>query len=150
MKTLVFLNNNMQSIYYSPRGYWRGNAAISKLANAAKVKKATAANWLSKQAIWQIYLPRPSQVNFSHFDVNVPNEVHQADLLFLPHDGGYKYALTVVDVASRYKQAEPLKTNHLLKLLLHLKGFIVEVHYAGQIYYKLIPARNFMVLLHLQ
>ena len=28
----------------------------------------------------------------------------------MPHDGGYKYALTVVDVASRYKQTEPLKT----------------------------------------
>ena len=100
----------MESIYYSPRGYWSGNAAINKLANAAKVeKKATAANWLSKQAIWQIYLPRPKQINFSHFDVTVPNEVHQADLLFLPHDYGYKYALTVVDVASRYKQAEALK-----------------------------------------
>ncbi|MEW8689299.1 MAG: transposase family protein [Candidatus Thiodiazotropha sp.] len=44
----------------------------------------------------------------------VPNEVHQADLLFLPHDRvgkrTYKYALTVVDVASRYKEAEPLAT----------------------------------------
>ena len=100
----------MESIYYSPKGYWRGSAAISKLASAAKVKRATAANWLSKQAIWQIYLPRPRQVNFSHFDVTVPNEVHQADLLFLPHDNGYKYALTVVDVASRFKEAEPLKT----------------------------------------
>jgi hypothetical protein len=100
----------MESFYYSPRGYWRGYAAINKLVNAAKVKKTTAANWLSKQAIWQIYLPRPSKINFSHFDVTVPNEVHQADILFLPHDNGYKYALTVVDVASRYKQAEPLKT----------------------------------------
>jgi hypothetical protein len=100
----------MEKIYYSPRGYWKGKAAISKLASAAKVTKTTAANWLSKQAIWQIYLPRPKQINFSHFDVTVPNEVHQADLLFLPHDNGYKYALTVVDVASRYKQAEPLKT----------------------------------------
>ena len=37
--------------------------------------------------------------------------MHQADL-FLPHDKHgrkvYKYALTVVDVASRYKAAEPL------------------------------------------
>ena len=38
----------------------------------------------------------------------------QADLLSLPHDKlpkgrkVYKYALTVVDVASRYKAAEPL------------------------------------------
>ena len=43
-----------------------------------------------------------------------PNAVHQADLQFLPHDKlphgkkVYKYALTVVDVASRYKAAEPL------------------------------------------
>ena len=86
-----------------------------KRASAAKVKKTTTANWLSKQAIWQIYLPRPSHVNFSHFDVFVPNEVHQADILFLPHDNGFKYALTVVDVASRYKDAFPLKTKHQLK-----------------------------------
>ena len=36
----------------------------------------------------------------------------RADLLFLPHDKLrrkiYKYALTVVDIASRYKEAEPL------------------------------------------
>ena len=40
--------------------------------------------------------------------------MHQADLLFLPYDKlpherkVYKYALTVVDVASRYKAAKPL------------------------------------------
>lgn len=42
------------------------------------------------------------------FDVPTPNEVHQADLLFLPHDRvgrlTFKYALTVVDVASRIKR----------------------------------------------
>ena len=64
--------------------------------------------------MWQIYLPAPSYIPRPTFDVFVPNEVHQADLLFLPHDHPlrsrktYKYALTVVDVASRYKEAEPL------------------------------------------
>ena len=42
----------------------------------------------------------------------VPNEVHQTDLLFLPHDRVrrkiFRYALTVVDIASRYKKAEHL------------------------------------------
>ena len=46
------------------------------------------------------------------FDEDEPNSVHQADLLYLPHDRvcrrTYKYALTVVDVASRYQEAEPL------------------------------------------
>jgi len=46
--------------------------------------------------------------------VSAPNAVHQADLLFLPHDKlprgrkVYKYTLTVVAVASRFKEAEPL------------------------------------------
>ena len=46
----------------------------------------------------------------------MPNAVHQADLLFLPHDRPgkgrklYKYALTIVDVASRYKEAESLSS----------------------------------------
>jgi len=46
------------------------------------------------------------------FDEDEPNAVHQADLLYLPHDRvgrrTYKYALTVVDVTSCYKEAEPL------------------------------------------
>jgi len=46
------------------------------------------------------------------FDEDSPNAVHQADLLYLPHDRidrrTYKFALTMVDVASRYKEDEPL------------------------------------------
>ena len=100
--------------YYSPRGYWKGIAAIKKLSTAAKVSEDVARAWLKKQAIWQIYLPAPRHVPRPRFDVDAPNEVHQADLLFLPHDRvgkhTYKYALTVVDVASRFKAAEPLAT----------------------------------------
>ena len=64
--------------------------------------------------MWQIYLPAPKYIPRPKFDIRIPNEVHQAGLLFLPHDRlprcrkTYKYALTVVDVASRYKEAEPL------------------------------------------
>ena len=39
-----------------------------------------------------------------------PNIYQQADLLFLPNDKGYKYALTVVDVGNDQADAEPLKT----------------------------------------
>jgi len=50
--------------------------------------------------------------------VSTPNKVHQADLLFLPHDKlprgrkVYKYALTIVDVASRFKEAEPITSKN--------------------------------------
>jgi len=69
---------------------------------------------LIKQALWQIYLPTPRYVPRPKFDVSSPSAVHQADLPFLPYDKlprgckVLKYALTVVDVASRYKEAEPL------------------------------------------
>ena len=57
-------------------------------------------------------LPAPRRVPRPKFDVAVPNEVHQADLLFLPNDRvgqkTFRYALMVVDVASHYKEAEPL------------------------------------------
>ena len=112
----------LSKIYYSPKGYWRGIAAIEKLSSAAGVSEQVAKEWLKKQAMWQIYLPAPKYIPRPKFDIAIPNEAHQADLLFLPHDGipigrsrrrkVYKYALTVVDVASRYKEAEPLSSKN--------------------------------------
>ena len=108
------MDANLAKIYYSPQGYWKGTSAIKKLAEDAKVPEDAAKQWLIKQSIWQIYLPAPRHIPRPKFDVAAPNSVHQADLLFLPHDKlprgkkVYKYALTVVDVASRYKEAEPL------------------------------------------
>ena len=106
------MDSHLSRIYYSPGGYWKGIAAIKKLASAAGATLDVAKDWLKKQAIWQIYLPAVRRIPRPKFDVQVPNEVHQADLLFLPHDRvgrkTYKYALTVVDIASRYKEAEPL------------------------------------------
>ena len=106
------MDSHLSRIYYSPGGYWKGIAAIKKLTSAAGAPLDAAKDWLKKQAIWQIYLPAARRIPRPKFDVRAPNEVHQADLLFLPHDRvgrrTYKYALTVVDVASRYKEAEPL------------------------------------------
>ena len=75
--------------------------------------------WLMKKAIWQIYLPAPKgPIPRTTFDVHYPNAAHQADLLFLPHDRLprgrkiFKYALTVVDVTSRFKAAELLTSKY--------------------------------------
>ena len=102
----------MEKIYYSPKGFWRGQTAIKKLAKEAKVSEKQAFEFLKKQAVWQIYLPAPKKIIRPRFDVSAKDEVHQADLLFLPHDTvgnkTYRYALTLVDVGTRYKEAEPL------------------------------------------
>jgi len=63
--------------------------------------------------LWQVYLPTPGYIRRPKFDVPAPNKVHQAYLHFLPHNtlgqgqgrNTYKYALTVIDVASHYKEA---------------------------------------------
>ena len=43
-----------------------------------------------------------------------PNDIHQADILYLPHDKYgkkiYKYALNIVDIAIRYKGSYQLTT----------------------------------------
>ena len=107
-------NKKLSKIYYSPKGYWKGFQAAKKLSQEANVSEDEAKLWLMKQAIWQIYLPVPKNIQRPTFDVELPNAVHQAILLFLPHDKLprgrkiFKYALTVVDVASRFKAAEPL------------------------------------------
>ena len=101
------LSARIAGIYYSPRGYWKGLPAIKNLSAAVKVTEQQAKDWLKKQAIWQIYLPAPRP----KFDVAVPNEVHQADLLFLPYDRvrrkTFCSALTVVDVASPTRRLSP-------------------------------------------
>ena len=49
------------------------------------------------------YIPRP---NASMSLFVAPNDIHQADIFYLPHDRYkkkvYKYALNIEDVASRY------------------------------------------------
>ena len=108
--------NRLSKIYYSLQGYWKGVAAIKKLAQAGKVSEDVARNWLVKQALWQVYLPALRYIPRPKFDVPVPNEVHQADLMYLPlvrpprSRKTFKYALTVVDVASWYNDAKPLTT----------------------------------------
>ena len=106
----------MEKIYYSPKGFWKGHTAIKKLSKEAKVSEKQAFEFLRKQAIWQIYLPAPKKIIRPKFDVSAKDEVHQADLLFLPYDTfkvgrtnkTYKYTVSLVDVGTRYKEAEPL------------------------------------------
>ena len=55
-----------------------------------------------------------SKGNHHHYDMTKPNEQHQFDLLYMPHNAfegnTYKYILTGIDVASRYKVARALRT----------------------------------------
>jgi len=58
--------------------------------------------------------PPPKRIDHPHYYVTEVNKMHQAYLLYLPHDTvyqtTYKYVLNVIDVESRYKESRPLKT----------------------------------------
>ena len=55
-----------------------------------------------------------------------PNEHHQFDILYVPHNVfkgiTWKYVLTGIDVASRYKAARPRKTKKSSEVALELKA----------------------------
>ena len=104
------MDKKFNQIYYSDDGYLRGKSAIQKLAKASGSTKEEAEEWLLKQPLYQIYLPAPKYIPRPNASMSLfakPNDVHQSDLLSLPHDKfkkkTYKYALNIVDVASRYK-----------------------------------------------
>lgn len=56
--------------------------------------------------------------NMPHFQPIAAGICQQADLLFLPEDGGYKYALVVADIGGhRLVDAEPIKTKDAATVL---------------------------------
>ena len=107
-------DEQMQKIYYQPENLWIGRKAITELRKATKLSAKKVKAWLAKQALWQVHLPPPKRIDHPHFYVTEVNKMHQADLLYLPHDkvyqNIYKYTLQVIDVASRFKASRPLKT----------------------------------------
>ena len=113
------MDKKFKQIYYSDGGYWRGKIAIQRLAKASGSTKEEAEKWLLKQPLYQIYLPAPKYIPRPNASMSLfakPNYIHQSDLLSLPHDKfkkkTYKYALNIVDVASRYKGSYQLTSKN--------------------------------------
>jgi len=104
----------LSKIYYQPKHLWTGRKAIKLLQKESGEPSKVVKTWLAKQAFWQIHLPRPKKIKYAHFFVTQPNKIHQADLLYLPHDkvyqNTYKYTLNVIDISSGYIASRPLKT----------------------------------------
>ena len=113
------MDKKFKQIYYSDSGYWRGESEIHRLAKASGSTKEEAEKWLLKQPLYQIYLPAPKYFPGPNASMSLfakPNNIHQSDLLSLPHDKlkkkTYKDALNIVDVASRYKGSYQLTSKY--------------------------------------
>ena len=105
------LDRALSPLYNNPAGFAGAAALHAKLpSGAASLARVKA--WVATQPVGGYLQIKPPPVEFASFDEQRPNYIHQADVLYLPHDKigrtTYKYALTLVDVASRYKEAEPL------------------------------------------
>ena len=80
------MDRKLPRVFYSSKGFWKGLLAVKKLAQEAGVNEDDAKLWLMRQTIWHIYLLAPKHIPRPTFDVESPNAVYQAGLLFLSHD----------------------------------------------------------------
>ena len=114
--------------YYQPDRLWAGVKAIKELHKTASLSRKDIRSWLAKQVLWQVHIPPPKEINHPHYDVRKPNEQHQFDFVYMPHNlfegNTYKNTLTGIDVASRYKVAGALRTKKSSEVV-----FVLEAIY---------------------
>ena len=111
----IELNIVLRQLYYQPKGLYQSAKKLWKKAKKEgynfSIKDIR--KWLYRQAIWQIHSPASRYIPQASFNkITRPNEYHQADILYMPHDvvkdRKYRYCLNIIDVASRYKASVPL------------------------------------------
>ena len=125
----------MNKIYFQPNHLWKGQKAIKKLRELSGGKPKVVKQWLSWQAFWQVHLPAPKRVDRPHYQVTIPNEMDQFDLLYMLSDSlygsKYKYILAGIYAASRFKAARPLRT----KQARDVAEMIADIYKVGPLMY---------------
>ena len=72
--------------YYQPDRLWTGDKAVKELYKITSMSRKDIRSWLAKQALWQVHIPPPKEINHPHYDVTKPNEQYQFYLLCMPHN----------------------------------------------------------------
>ena len=82
-----------------------------------------------------MHLSPPKHVDRPHYEVMIPDEMRQFDLLYMSSDtlygNKYKYILSGTDVASRYKVARPSRT----KQAKDVAAMIADIYKVGPLTY---------------
>ena len=125
----------MDKIYYKPNHLWKGQKAVKKLKELSGEKPKVIKQWLSWQAFWQLHLPAHKHIDRPHYQITIPNEMHQFDLLYTPSDtlykNKYKCILAGIDATSRLKVARPLRT----KQARDVAEMIADIYKVGPLTY---------------
>jgi hypothetical protein len=79
--------------------------------------------YLDNQELYNLFKkpPKEKKNDMPRYYNFEENNTHQADLLYLPEDKGFKYCLVVVDVATGKTDAEPLKNRSASDVLAAIK-----------------------------
>ena len=64
----------LNEVYYMPDHLWVVGKAIRELHKITSIPKKDIRSWLAKQALWQVNIPPPKEVNHLYYDVTKPNE----------------------------------------------------------------------------
>ena len=107
--------DKLSEAYYQLNHLWNDGKAVKELHEITCIPRKDIKSWLAKQALWEVHILHPKEINYPHYDVTKPNEQHQFDLLYMPHNvfegNTYKYILAGADVASRCKGSKTLWNN---------------------------------------
>ncbi|CAB4483685.1 unnamed protein product [Rhizophagus irregularis] len=111
----VEVSSTLRRIFYQPSGYQRTAKKLYETSQNAghDFTLDEVQDWLERQVVHQVHKPHSRfipRVSFS--SIQVPNEVHQADILYMLYDKvgyvTYLFCLNIVDIASRYKGSVPI------------------------------------------
>ena len=132
---ISYVTLKMDKIYYQPNNLWKGQKAFKKLKELSGEKPKTVKQWLSRQAFWQVHSPPSKSIDRPHYEVTIPNEMHQFDLSYMPsgtlYGNKYKYILAGIYAASRFKVARPLRT----KQVRDVAEVIADIYKVGPLKY---------------
>lgn len=123
----------LKKIYNGPGGFMGAKPLHDRAQQSGyKITQTAVKDWLSRQPTQQEHKPLAKELRSIslHFNQPVPNHTHQLDTLIVPLDAalhtspdesGYSRILCLVDVATRYKAARPLKTGEAKEALAAVK-----------------------------
>ena len=94
------------------------NKAVQSFYSSLGIVKVNTKH-LKDELLYKLYQKpkRDKHNDIPHHTNYTKNGVHQADLIFVPDDNGFKYALVVADVACNLTDAEPLQSKTNKELL---------------------------------
>ena len=72
--------------YYQPDRLWTGGKSIKKLHKITSMSRKDIRLWFAKQALWQVHISTPKEINHPHYNVTKPNEQHHFDFFYMAHN----------------------------------------------------------------